>query len=84
MEYMLMRDGTVVVYTLRLPTAWDVFEELQRCGGAAYYWLAYEDDGRAVWYRIDTFTHSVSDNHGQLVFEVGDPPDMVKLATMLE
>lgn len=82
MEYMLMPDGTVVVYTLRLDSAWDVFAELQERGGSAYYWQA--NDAIERWYRIDTFTHSVSDNHGQLVFEMGNPPEVILLAVMLE
>ena len=81
MEYMLMPDGTVVVYTLRLDSAWDVFAELQERGGSAYYWQASDTVER--WYRIDTYTHGVNSDR-TLVFSVTKPPEVILLAMMLE
>lgn len=81
MEYMLMPDGTVVVYTLRLDSAWDVFAELQERGGSAYYWQTSDTVER--WYRIDTYTHA-AESDGILAFSVTKPPEVILLAVMLE
>lgn len=77
-----MPDGAVVVYNKPIRTVHQVFEELQKHGGIAYYWLA--TDEAAEWYRIDTYTHSVSNNLGQLIYLDDNPHEMVLLAAMLE
>lgn len=75
MEYLLLEDGTVRVVP-EIDT-YDVVESLLNAEpGSSHYWLSKE----GVW-RVSYLTSVGARRTDRLDV---DPPDMVKLATMLE
>ena len=75
MEYMLLRNGTVLPYE-PIANSVDILAELKKQGGLAYYWRHTADS--TIWMRIYAGSGEGSAEGKREV------PVVIKLAAMLE